>query len=201
MTAARRHERLLYRFALRGAAFTIDLAIVAALSGVTSRSLSSFATTLIVATQNNTGYSLSEIAVALYLAGPAVGVVVALGVIVGSYRWLAASPGQLATGLSVADARTGDEPTGRQSLVRGVLLFGPILVALNLPAGLLPAFGVEGPDWVAIAIAGAPVLLLAWYPLLGYSVLVRPSGRGLHDRLTGTRVGWGDDDEELGSVR
>jgi hypothetical protein len=84
-------------------------------------------------------------------------------------------------------------------VARGLLLFGPVLLALNLPGGLLPALGFEGPDWTSFAIAGAPLLLLAWYPLLGYTVLVRPSGRGLHDRVTGTVVTWRNEDGELPS--
>jgi RDD family protein len=195
VTAGRRHQRLLYRFAIRGAAFTIDLAVVTAVSGVTTRVISPFVTTLVIAAQNREGSSLTEIGVAVYVAGPAIGVLVALGVVVACYRWLAASPGQLATELSVADARTGDEPTARQAVARGLLLFGPVLVSLNLPGGLLPALTFTDPDWTYFAIAGAPLLLLLWYPLLGYSVLVRPSGRGLHDRLTGTVVTWADEGE------
>jgi hypothetical protein len=196
VTVSRRHERLLYRFTLRGAAFAIDVAIVTALSGVTARVISPFATSLLIAAQNQERNSLGEVGAALYFAGPAIGALVGLGVIVACYRWLAASPGQIATELSVADATTGNEPTTRQSLARAVVPFGPLLVGLNLPGGLLPGLTFEEPDWAYFAIAGAPLLLLVWYPLLAYSVLVRPSGRGWHDRLTGTVVDWRPDEDE-----
>jgi hypothetical protein len=99
------------------------------------------------------------------------------------------SPGHVTLGLAVYDWRTANPARTGQLVTRAVLLFGPAIVALNatfLPLGL--GEPDASPSAAVLIVVAVPALVMLWYPVLAYGALARPSGRALHDRITGTVV-------------
>lgn len=91
-----------------------------------------------------------------------------------SWQWLGATPGQRLLGMYVGDARASGRLGFGRSLARWVTLGGPLwigVVVLPALAGLIAGLAAAG-----------------WTLLLCWTTLRAPDGRGLHDRLSSSRV-------------
>ena len=95
---------------------------------------------------------------------------------VGAGREPRATPGQLLLGIRVGRASDVHRLTLGQAAARWALLMGP-LIASALVAPVLPMLR-----------APLGLVSLAWYLVLLVSTVRSGTGRGLHDRLTGSTV-------------
>ena len=201
MTRGARHGRVHGRFALRLAGFAIDLAILVATMNVVTTALTVALSVALYALGLSLNSQAAPVSAPLAIV-PWIGPIVALGLLTYCGRWLGGSPGHVAVGLAVFDARTGQPARVGQILGRSLLLFAPAVVALRGTVFGYPVFDAfeARPEPATIAIAAIPAIALLWYPVLAYAALVRPSGRTLHDRITHTYVDWTDTDDDAGEA-
>ena len=109
-----------------------------------------------------------------------------------AYLWLrfATTPGLWIFGLTIRHAATGRSLSPRAAFLRWILLFAPIAFwVYPLVVGIVFDPGqflilIEFPAW----IHQATLLPVAWYLLIGASVLLSQDARGWHDRVAGSSV-------------
>jgi uncharacterized RDD family membrane protein YckC len=123
-------------------------------------------------------------------------VVAALGLAYFAGSWWRAgrTPGQRCLRLRVAAAQHGGRPSAGQAVMRWALLVAPFSLAAIA--------GAAERSEAAVAL----LAVAAWYAALLVSAALDGTGRGLHDRITGTAVGkaaaaWPALEQDAGRVR
>jgi hypothetical protein len=167
----------------RSAAGTTDLALATALAALVSELVAG------ILRGPPLSWQMTDVTfLALFL----VAVACVFSTLLFAYLWrrFATTPGLWIFGLTIRHAATGRSLSPRAAFARWILLFAPIaLWVYPLVVGIVFDPGqflilTEFPAWIYQIM----LLPVAWYLLLGASVLLSEDARGWHDRVAGSSV-------------
>jgi uncharacterized RDD family membrane protein YckC len=170
----------------RVAAFAIDVAIALALGQLASQVLA------LVAAWWSRQPGVAQDAALITASGSHVAASVLITLAV-PYLWrtFRQTPGQMALGLHVLRRGRGGRLGRGAVLIRWLVLYLPLafVMAYQTLGTLLSRMPATAEIDQFLVVGGALLLPLAWWLLLGLTVILeRKRGRGLHDRLAGSVV-------------